>query len=127
MMRPASDVNTSERTVKKISKYTKGKALFKRTFQAHGGDSIAQLNDVNLSIKGHWGLIPARVMPKVADQYFRVTSEEHFMPNKGVYAAFYNGPAGTKKVVRTPNSIEILYNNQISKDNEALQATAMTA
>ncbi len=127
LMRPASDVNSSQPTAKQTSEYAKGNALFKRTFKAHGGDSIAQLNDVNLSIKGNWGPIPARIMPKVTDQYYRVTSEEHFIPNKGIYAAFYNGPAGTKKVVRTPDSVEVFYDNEVSKDTEVLQATAMTS
>lgn len=72
-------------------------------------------------------MIPAHIMPKVADQYYRVTSEEHFMPNQGTYLAFYKGLAGTKKVVRTPNSIGIFYNNKVSRDAEAIQAIAMTA
>ena len=49
------------------------------------------------------------------------------MPNKGLYSALYNGPAGTKKVVRTPDSVEVFYNNEVSKESETLQATAMTS
>ena len=123
LVRPAMDVSSSQTNEDTKS----GNVLFQRTFKAHGGDSISQLRDVNLSIKGNWGAIPARIMPKVADQYYRVSSEEHFMPNQGIYAAFYNGPAGTKKVVRQPNTVKVFYDGKVSKDTETLQATAMTS
>ncbi len=131
LMRPASSTSdlqrSSQQSSQQRSQYIKGNTLFKRSLKAHGGDSLSQLKDINLSISGKWGAIPARIMPKVADQYYRVTSEEHFMPNKGLYAAFYKGPAGTKKVVRTTDSVEVFYNNEVSKDTETLQATAMTS
>ncbi len=127
LVRPNSSANDLQSSAQKNTQNKNGNELFKRTLKAHGGDYLSQMQDVNLSILGKWGAIPARIMPKVADQYFRVSSEEHFMPNQGLYAAFYNGPAGTKKVVRSTDSVEVYYNNEISKDTETLQATAMTS
>ena len=97
-----------------------GNALFKRTLAAHGGEFLSSLNDVNLSVTGKWGLIPAKVMPKVADQFYRISSQEHYLPNKGIYSAFYNGPAGTKKVLRTPQSISVFYNGEKPTDRTPL-------
>lgn len=127
LMRPALNTNGVQSNSQLTSQKTAGNALFKRTLKAHGGDSLSQLKDINLSVSGKWGAIPARIMPKVADQYYRVTSEEHFLPNQGIYAAFHNGPAGTKKVVRMPGSAEVFYNNEVFKESDTLQATAMTS
>ncbi len=104
-----------------------GAVLFQKTLAAHGGASLTTLNDVSLSVTGKWGFIPAKIMPKVADQFYRVSSEERYLPNQGIYSAFYNGPAGTKKVVRTPTSVTVFYNDKEPTDPELLQATAMTS
>lgn len=127
MLRPA-EVDSKDQALKPLVTDIQSAAmLFKKTLAAHGGASLSSLNDVNLSVTGNWGFIPARVMPKVADKTYRVSSEERYLPNKGIYAAFYNGPAGTKKVVRTPNSVDVFYNGEVPTDKELLQATAMTS
>ena len=102
-------------------------AIFQRTFKQHGGDQLEQLDDVNLAISGEWKGLIKRIQPLVSDFNYRVDSQERLFPNNGGYVALFNGPNGTKKVIRTPDSLEVYYNNEISKDPEVLSSTALTA
>ncbi|MBX2847661.1 MAG: hypothetical protein KTR16_05035 [Acidiferrobacterales bacterium] len=101
--------------------------IFDRTFQAHGGASLDQLNDVNLSLSGEWKRLITRIQPLVTDFKYRVDSQERLYPNSGGYVALYDGPSGSKKVVRTPESLEVYYNDNQSTDPEVLSSTALTA
>ena len=127
MLRPAEVGEKNQALTPVISDNKTAAFLSDKTLAAHGGASLTTLNDISLSVKGNWGFIPAKVMPKVADQFYRVSSQERYLPNKGIYSAFYNGPAGTKKVVRTPKSVDVFYNGKEPTDAELLQATAMTS
>jgi hypothetical protein len=104
-----------------------GPQLFSKTFDAHGGQFIDELNDLNVSITGEWKTLIKRIQPLVTDYTYRVDSEERILPNESTYASLYTGPAGNKKVVRTPNSIEVFYNGEQSSDTEVLSSTALTA
>lgn len=101
--------------------------IFDRTFNVHGGEKLDQLNDVNLSISGQWKRLITRIQPLVTDFTYRVDSQERLFPSSGGYVALYNGPSGTKKVVRTPQSLEVYYNQQQSDDTDVLSSTALTA
>ena len=101
--------------------------IFDRTFNVHGGEKLDQLNDVNLSISGQWKRLITRIQPLVTDFTYRVDSQERLFPSSGGYVALYNGPSGTKKVFRTPQSLEVYYNQQQSNDVEVLSSTALTA
>ena len=101
--------------------------IFQQTFNVHGGEALDQLNDVNLSISGEWKRLIKRIQPLVTDFNYRVDSQERLFPNNGGYVALYNGPSGTKKVVRTPDSLEVYYNGELSNDTEVLSSTALTA
>jgi len=104
-----------------------GANIFKRTLNTHGGEKIDQLNDVNLAISGQWKRLITRIQPLVSDYRFRVDSQERLFLSDGGYVAFYTGPSGTKKVVRTLESLEVYYNGERSKDPEVLSSTALTA
>ena len=101
--------------------------IFERTFNVHGGQVLDQLNDVNLSISGEWKRLIKRIQPLVTDFNYRVDSQERLYPNNGGYIALYNGPGGTKKVVRTTDSLEVYYNGESSNEPEVLSSTALTA
>ena len=104
-----------------------GPEIFAKTFSLHGGDNLAALNDLSLSLDGEWKFLITRIQPLVTDHRYRVKSEERLIPAQGVYAAHYRGPAGEKKVFRNPTSVEVYYNNQKSSDPEVLRSTALTA
>ncbi len=104
-----------------------GPELFNKTFLAHGGGSIADLNDVNLALDGEWKFLITRIQPLVTDFKYRVVSEERLLPSSGVYAAHYTGPAGSKRVFRTRDSIRVFYNGEESFDQDVLASSALTA
>jgi len=118
-------IRPSEQTVQKVDH--EAQALFQKVFEAHGGNNIASLNDVNVSIDGKWKFLITRIQPLVTDHKYRVRSEERLLPNEGVYAAAYSGPAGTKKVYRTPQAMQVFYGDEKSLDRDALEASALTS
>lgn len=109
------------------SKELSAEQIFARTFKVHGGQALDSLNDVNVALSGQWKTLIKRIQPLVTDFNFRVKSEERLFPNQGGYIAFYTGPGGNKKVVRTPDSIDVYYNGIASTDPEVLSSTALTA
>ncbi|MGH1427571.1 MAG: hypothetical protein ACRBEE_06490 [Arenicella sp.] len=104
-----------------------GQQLFNETFIAHGGLYFESVSDINISIQGNWSFWAPRIQPDVADRHFRVSSQERYLPHSGIYTSYYTGPAGNKKVVRTPESIDIYYNDEKSTQANLIQASAMTA
>lgn len=104
-----------------------GVEIFTKTFNTHGGESLDQLNDVNVSITGKWKKLIRKIQPLVTDFNYRVDSQERVLPQARIYSALYRGPSGTKKVVRTPDSIDVYYNDQQSTRSEVLSSTALTA
>lgn len=104
-----------------------GTALFQQSFEAHGGKHLDDLRNINVGLTGKWKQLIRRIQPLVTDFKYRVDSQERLLPKEGVYAALYNGPAGTKYVYRTPNSITVNYNDVQSDNTEVLSSTALTA
>lgn len=101
--------------------------LFARTLTAHGGDLHAAGGDLNLSLDGQWDRLILRIQPVVTDATYRVRAEERYLPAERLYAVQWQGPAGTKQVVRTPETIEIYYNGERDPDEARRRAAAMTA
>jgi len=104
-----------------------GPTLFEQSFAAHGGEQIMALQNLNVGMDGKWRFLIKRIQPLVTDYTYRVVSQERILPNEKVYTALYEGPGGTKKVVRGPDSVRVFYNNVESFDNDVLQSTALTA
>ncbi len=101
--------------------------IFNRTLEVHGGEVGATTSDVNLSMTGTWGWLIQRIQPVVTDSGYRISAQERYHPAEQVYAVLWEGPRGTKKVVRTPDSIEVYYNGVREVDETRLGAAAMTA
>lgn len=101
--------------------------IFNTTFLRHGGAHLASLNDVNVAVDGDWYYLITKIQPDVTDENYRQQSEERILLAPSAYAALYNGEAGTKRVLRTQDSIEVEYNDEESLDSRKQQATALTA
>ena len=101
--------------------------IFDRTFRAHGGERLDDFNDLNVALDGDWKFLITRIQPLVTDHKYRVVSEERLLPSRRVYTAAYRGPAGTKKVVRTADSVRVFYDGEETFDEDVLQWTALRA
>lgn len=102
-------------------------AIFQRCLATHGGDLRDSAGDLNLSITGVWDTLIQKIQPVISDAGYRVTSQERTRAGGALYTVRYEGPAGTKKVVRTPDSTEVYYNGVRESDPARLQATAVTS
>ncbi len=98
-----------------------------RSYRAHGGDSIADLKDVNVALDGRWHFLITRIQPLVTDHRYRVKSEERLALGKRIYAAQYQGPRGRKSVLRTQDSVQVQYDGESTTDVDVLNSTALTA
>ena len=63
-----------------------GVEIFTNTFNTHGGESLDQLNDVNVSITGKWKKLIRKIQPLVTDFNYRVDSQERLLPKARIYA-----------------------------------------
>ena len=104
-----------------------GADIFNSTFKQHGGEQLAALNDVSVGLTGKWKRLITKIQPLVTDFTYRVDSQERLLPKERVYAAHYQGPAGTKSVFRSPAEIQVHYNDEPSQDPQVLSSTALTA
>ena len=102
-------------------------AIFDQCLAAHGGDVSTFADDVNLSMTGEWGTLIQRIQPVVTDSAFRISAQERFQPREQLFAESWEGPSGTKKVIRTPGAVEVYYNGVRTTDEQKTQASAMTA
>jgi len=101
--------------------------IFETTYIRHGGAHISALNDVNVAIDGEWHYLITKIQPEVSDKHYRQQSEERILIKPSIYAALYNGDAGTKQVLRSTQEIEVAYNNEQNVNTTTEKATALTA
>ncbi|NYZ61935.1 hypothetical protein H0E82_04020 [Luteimonas sp. SJ-16] len=103
-----------------------GEAVLARSVTAHGGDLRERSGDLNYASDGRWFALIKRIQPVVTDADYRVTAETRYSPSTGVHAIRYQGPAGTKQVLRTAQGIEVYYDGVPTRDAQTLAAAAMT-
>lgn len=102
-------------------------AILAKSLAAHGGDLRERGTDLNVAVDGQWETLIRRIQPLVTDYEYRVRSEERIRYADGVYAARFEGPAGSKTVLRTRETIRVAYNDVETTDPDVLAASAMTA
>lgn len=101
--------------------------IFTATFTQHGGDSLADLNDVNVGVDGEWHFLITKIQPLVTDDEYRQQSQERILVSPRAYAAHYQGDAGTKWVYRTATQTNVAYNGEVTTDQQKRAASALTA
>jgi hypothetical protein len=101
--------------------------IFERTWRVHGGQTPGALKDLNVALDGRWKFLITRIQPLVTDHRYRVRSQERLLLPQGVYAARYEGPAGSKQVYRSRSQIRVWYDGQEVLDEDVLASTALTA
>lgn len=103
--------------------------------EVHGLAAYRQLNDINVRYDGAWRPIIDRIQPVVVDKGFRGWSEERLLPQAGVVAQAYTGPAGRKQVwwqrgaasAVPPGEVAVWLNGQASASAEVQAASALVA
>lgn len=104
-----------------------GSDIFDKTFMAHGGGNLHSLENLTVQLDGEWKYWITKIQPLVTDHRYRVRSQERLFPRTKEYIADYHGPAGSKRVHRTRDSIRVFYNEVESVDHDVLASTALTA
>ncbi|WP_124916957.1 hypothetical protein [Alteromonas flava] len=101
--------------------------IFQRSWKAHGGEHLTELNDVNVAIDGEWHYLITKIQPLVTDHLYRQTSEERIIVTPRIYSALFNGEAGVKLVYRSESSTRVSYNEEPSQDPQIQAAAALTS
>ncbi len=119
----------------------KAAARLQQSAQVHGLAAYQNISDINIGYDGQWRPFINGIQPEVVDAGFRGSSQERLMPNLGVNAQLYTGPAGRKFVrwqrgdmagpgataasADVASQIGIWYNGQASADKARLAAAAL--
>ncbi|WP_425257910.1 hypothetical protein ACPOLB_20615 [Rubrivivax sp. RP6-9] len=109
--------------------------LLQHSADVHGWSAYRQLRDINVRYDGAWRPIIDRIQPVVVDKGYRGWSEERLLPQAGVVAQAYTGPAGRKHVwwqrgdgsAARPGEVGVWFNGQASTDAGVLAASALVA
>ncbi|MGJ8634048.1 MAG: hypothetical protein ACSHX7_09010 [Luteolibacter sp.] len=91
------------------------------------GDLWRSYRKVEVGYDGEWSGLAKRVQPVLTDPEFRKSSEEVYEPRAGRITQVHSGVAGTKRVVRKGDGIEISYNGEKDEDTEKNAAAALVA
>ena len=109
--------------------------LLQGSAEVHGLTAYRQLTDINVRYDGAWRPLIDRIQPVVVDKGFRGWSEERLLPQAGVIAQAYTGPAGRKQVwwqqgqasATRPGEVAVWFNGQASTNADAQAASALVA
>ena len=109
--------------------------LLQDSAEVHGWAAYRQLADINVRYEGAWRPIIDRIQPVVVDKGFRGWSEERLLPQAGVVAQAYTGPAGRKQVwwqrgqgsAAPPGEVAVWLNGQASANADVQAASALVA
>ncbi len=107
-----------------------GSEIFQRSLQAHtlsaSGDA-EQMRSLRIATTGKWPFLVTKIQPRMTDEAWRVNSDEYLDLQSRRYDVKFSGPAGIKRVIRTPQAIDVYYNGEPSYDDDVLKATALTS
>ena len=98
-----------------------------RASSAKAGDPWQRLARVEVRFEGDWTKFAERVQPVLTDVAYRQASTEIYEPRRNRVTQIYDGPAGLKKVVRTPDGVSILRNGKADTVEEHLAAAALVS
>ncbi|MFG6412874.1 hypothetical protein ACG02S_03065 [Roseateles sp. DC23W] len=103
--------------------------LLQHSADEHGWAAYRELQDINVRYEGAWRPLIDRVQPVVVDKGFRGASEERLLPQAGVVAQAYTGPAGRKHVLwqRGQGQVAVWFNGQPNTHADADAAAALVS
>lgn len=102
--------------------------VLQRAVDAHGGrEAWTAIEDIVVRYEGEWASIGPRIQPVLSDTSYRRSSEEVLRPSERVIGQLHQGPAGTKAVYRTPDTIDVSYDGNVATDEDVLDAAGLVA
>jgi hypothetical protein len=107
-----------------------GTEIFERSLRAHdlsGAARDGSLRNLRVATTGTWPWLVTKVQPLMTDDAWRTDGDEYLDLQAGYYEALFTGPAGSKRVLRTPRTVEVYYNGVPSDDDDVLKASALTS
>jgi len=111
-----------------VGEQAAARSLLQRSAEAHGLTAWQNVTDISVSYAGQWASLASQLQPILVDAGFRKDSEERLLPGHDyLIAQHHEGSLGSKQVVRSANSISVLYNDVASTDPEKLAAAALVA
>jgi len=91
------------------------------------GRPWSRLREVEVEYDGEWARLVRRLQPVLVDAGFRQGSRERYLPAQGRVEQTHRGPAGVKRVVRTPGSVEVWFNDRPAAREDERAAAALVA
>jgi hypothetical protein len=91
------------------------------------GDPWQKLRQVEVDYDGEWSGFAQRTQPVLVDAGFRKSSTEIYTPGRNSVSQLHRGPAGEKRVQRSPGNLEIWRNGEVSRGTEERRAAALVA
>lgn len=106
--------------------HDEGRQLLQRSAE-RAGRPWQRLREVEAGYAGEWGRWVRRLQPVLVDAGFRQGSRERYLPPLGRIEQTHRGPAGVKQVVRTPDAVEVVFNQRPATCEDELNAAALVA
>lgn len=91
------------------------------------GRPWTRLHEVEATYDGEWARLVRRLQPVLVDAAFRQGSTERYWPLQGRVEQTHRGPAGVKRVVRTPGAVQVWFNDEPAASGDACDAAALVA
>ena len=101
--------------------------LLDAAIAAQGGYLFGRDAEITVEYDGRWRRIVKVLQPVLVDADYRKSSTETLDLANGRLEQVHRGPGGVKRVVRTPDSVLVEYDEEVSEDAEVRDAAALVA
>lgn len=91
------------------------------------GNPWQELDTITVTYEGDWSSLARALQPTLVDAHYRQSSTEVYSPRKRQVLQSHRGPAGEKRVLRTPTSIAVSRNSTTDLSTDSLEAAALVA
>lgn len=102
-------------------------AILATAQRAQGRAAFAHAHELTVRYEGQWATIGPRFQPVLSDRGYRRTSEERLALASRQIVQEHTGPAGHKRVVRSPGQVSVTYDGIPATDPEKRRAAALVA
>ena len=104
------------------------RSLLQQSAEVHGLSAFREITDISVAYTGEWHGLVGKIQPTLVDPDFRQKSQERIILNPApIVAQSHTGPKGRKQVVRTPDTIQVHYNEVADSRADVLDAAALVA